>query len=329
MLYSILTRGARVASVAVACAFCTGAAAQDLSWIPREADIEKQVGQYLSKDNRQSALQTGLDAVQKTQEHLSSETAQRGYDIAREGKRRFDQAANAALEDRKAALMKFLGYEEDEPSGLYYLVTWEMPIELLRAYVREARWTGGTLVFRGIPEGRSLSDHILQDYVKLTERGDPVGAPVTLDPRMFDMFEVQTAPTIVLVEDVLQLECDSAVPRSIDRGEELPPLEFKGCSSMKEGRWWKVAGSVTTQWALETMSEAGSAKAAERLEKYKTALRTHRPAVSAVAEDGVTLRGYTGEWEQALTTEDLLETLSQQRESPAAAPWTHLLDNLK
>lgn len=312
----------RVTLSAVLAMAASAAVAQDYSWMPREADIEKQVGQYLDASQRKGAALLGEEVLRQSEEHRKSETAERARTIAKDAKKRFDQAADAALEQRKAALMEFLGYEADEPSGLYYLVTWEMPIELLRAYAREARWSGGQLVFKGIPPGKNVVEHISQDFVRLSEKDDPVGAPASIDPRLFEMFSVQIAPTIVLHEDVRGVDCDAAVPLALEQPDGQPPLPYKGCSPLASGKWWKVAGNVSTQWALEKMASAGSVKASERLDKFKAAIKAYRPDVAKLDDDGRTVMGPSGEWHQALTTEELLKPLQSMQEAQGkSSPW--------
>lgn len=276
----------------------------DRSWMPTQSDIESQVGQYLNKRARQGAADTGAKAVEAARSHYDSAAAQRGFELARQGQRKLHEAASTAVEGKRAALMKFLGYKENEPSGLYFLVTWEMPLELLRAYVREARWAGGIVVFKGIPEGKELAAHLMEDYVKLSDRSDPTGTPITIDPRLFDMFDVKAAPAIVLLENALQNGCDSGVPRAVQLDDETE-VPYRGCSMLPEDTWWKVSGGVTTLWALDYMASAGSAKAGERARLMRTALTQHKPAMAKAAEDGRTLRPYEGEWEQAITTEDM------------------------
>jgi type-F conjugative transfer system pilin assembly protein TrbC len=115
--------------------------------------------------------------------------------------------------------------------NLYILVSFSMPEPLLKALANQARSAGGVLVIRGF-HGNSMPETVAKVY-ELME-----GRPVTwrIDPRVFDDFDVQAVPTIVVVKpNTLRAKCQAADCRGPDD-------------------WGAISGGVTLDYALETIA---------------------------------------------------------------------------
>jgi type-F conjugative transfer system pilin assembly protein TrbC len=78
---------------------------------------------------------------------------------------------------------------------LQIFVSSSLPLGLLKAYAREAKLYGGTLVFRGLPNG---SIHKLTDLVM--DISDEDSGPMQIDDEAFTAFGIKVVPAIVLAK---------------------------------------------------------------------------------------------------------------------------------
>lgn len=282
------------------------ATAGTYDWVPR-GPAEQQLNKLSEADKRK--VMDDIIQMQKVAEGaLNTPEGKRTAEWTKTVKRRMDQLASDDAEGGKRKLLESVGLSADEPSGLFYLVSWSMPIEMLRAYVLEAHWAGGSLVFRGIPPDKKLVEHIMKDYVQLSRQEVGLDAPVNIDPRMFDMFDTRAVPAIVLVDDMNNLECIPGEPTEFRSSLTGKPLSIRKCQAPKE-RWWKVTGGVTTGYALEQMAQAGSKTAAFRLEKFKAAASGNKMPPSP--NDGKTIQPYNGKWEPAFDQKELDQGMAE------------------
>lgn len=282
---------------------CSTGMAADYSWATQEAADKR--FQQLSEEDKRRIMDDAMKMRQLAETAGTTPEGKRAQDWAKKSKRRMDQLASESAESDRKKMRAAVGLAEDEPSGLFYLLSWSMPIEMLRAYVLEAHWGGGQVVFRGVPPDKSLVEHVTKDYVQLSRQGVGLDAPVTMDPRMFDMFAVDAVPAIVLVDNMGELECVSMAPTPV-RGNAKATI--RKCEAPATS-WWKVTGGVTTIYALERMADAGSKAAALRKEKF-IAAASGKPQARTGA-DGTSLQPYAGKWEQAVTESDLIDRKKQ------------------
>lgn len=139
-----------------------------------------------------------------------------------------------------------LGIADGEMSHLYVFVSHDMPVTMLRSYVREAVWSGATLVFRGVKRGWNLTDFINKEAAKLVT-GKGTTAQTIIDPRLFDGYAIAEVPAIVYSEvDERNMVCTET------------------CPGFNESKFWKMSGQVTIDYALEEFEAAGATGAAER-----------------------------------------------------------------
>jgi|GEM_PF-6845297 len=136
---------------------------------------------------------------------------------------------------------------------VYYFVSTSMPESLLRAYARDSVWTGGALVFRGLPPGRNLVWFLRHVAGPLLTDRKAVPA-IVLDPRLFRAFGVDVVPTIVysLVRPAALCAHAQTTGAALLRD---PSAE---CEPAIPNRYWKVEGAVSGVWALRAFARAGA-----------------------------------------------------------------------
>jgi type-F conjugative transfer system pilin assembly protein TrbC len=170
-------------------------------------------------------------------------------------KARADQIASEALQTNRDKVLEFLGIDPDAGHNLYYFVSWNMPLEMLRSYVIEAMWSGGTLIFKGIPPGKDMATFMRTDLQKLVYNKG-AAANVSLDPRMFDAYGVDTVPTIVLTTYRAEFECTGVKPITFEYAGQT--LSYDSCPALDSDKYWKMEGAVTTSYALQAFIDDGA-----------------------------------------------------------------------
>lgn len=206
-------------------------------------------------------------------------------------RRRVDDIADASIADERDKILKFLGIDNDSSTALYYFVTWEMPLELLRSYAVDAMWSGGTLVFKGVPPDKKLSEFILKD-LRLLVYGKDASANISIDPRLYDAYQVTVAPTIVLTKVRGNFTCQGTIKKSFML--EKKQVSYNTCPAIGEEDYSKMAGAVTGLYALQTFLDDGRKEAMPFLDAIAKGMR----------EGQVSKReqiGFAGEWNDVLT----------------------------
>lgn len=249
------------------------------------------------------SMGTGLSAEERAkfeelarvlqEEALRGAQDPRAQEEAVQMARRVDAIANPEMARERDKVLRFLGIDPESEHALYIFVSWSMPLEVLRAYAVEAMWTGATLVFRGVPPGRSIPDFFLQDLSQLVwDKG--ASAAISIDPRLYDAYRITMAPTIVLTRTRDNLVCVGAGERHV-----TPTASFDLCPPVDDTLYLKLSGSVTLDYALETFRSQGWNEA----EVYLAALRRgYPPGVPASKEQ----QPFTGEWKDAISPQDLM-----------------------
>lgn len=220
--------------------------------------------------------------------------AARGAKLANEMKRKVDTIANESLQAERDQVLKLLGIDPSASGGLYYFLSFSMPKELLRSYVAEAMWTGGTVVFRGVSRGRSFQKFVTEDLQSLVY-GKGASANISIDPRLFDAYSIKAVPAIVYAKDRANLMCESNVK----------------CAAVGDDRYFKVSGAVTSDYALRSIISAGGSGAQAHLAALQKGYRTGEAP-------GKFIKPFEGDWKAAITPEDVLDT-QRKREAARAA----------
>jgi type-F conjugative transfer system pilin assembly protein TrbC len=169
---------------------------------------------------------------------------------------------------KKAALRNevfdYLGIKPNE-AAFYVFVSTSMPKALLQAYVAEAQWAGAVLVVRGVPDGMTLAQWIKQ-YGEPVVGEKGVTSGLTIDPILFDLYNVKSIPSIVWdqTDRLFGEDCDTA--ELMKPGEKGKLTKVKSCRPYPDDSYYAVSGAVTLDYALTAFGEAGAAGATKRLE---------------------------------------------------------------
>lgn len=272
-----------------------GMAQAEASAVPQGV-VTSQVGTQLSSAERQKA--EDLANLLASQALSSLHNSPKALDYQKQAAtvaRRADDIANATMAQDRASILKFLGLNPDGESSLFYFVSWSMPVEILRSYVIEAMWAGGTLVFRGIPPDMDLKTYITKQLSDLVY-GKGASAAISLDPRLFDAYEVKTVPTIVYTEDRRNFDCFGVNQKTLVVDKKEIPMYT--CPPLDPSKYWKISGALTTDYALRQIIDAGGKGAKPYLDALAKGFATgEKPPKQQQA--------FTGEWKAAITPADL------------------------
>lgn len=207
-----------------------------------------------------------------------------------------DDIANQAMDTQRNKVLNFLGIDPKKDTALYIFVSWSMPLDVLRSYAIEAMWAGGTLVFRGVPPGKTIREFIMGDLKELAY-GKGASVAISMDPRLFDTYGIASVPTLVLAEDRHNIECTKINKYNFNyKGQSLA---YNQCAEADPHKYWKITGAVTTDFALEQFEKNGSQHAS----RYKAALAKGFATGSKPPKDQ---QGFTGEWKSILTPEEIM-----------------------
>lgn len=221
-----------------------------------------------------------------------------GTDLEKLGKsmsRRADDIANATIANERASVLKFLNIDPAADTSLYYFVSWSMPIEMLRAYVQEAMWSGGTLVFRGIPPNKTLASFLKKElYSLINHKG--ASAMISIDPRLFDLYAIKVVPTLVFSENRESPTC--IIPVSVKKTKAK--TQYTKCAPMSSDKYWKISGALTADYALREIINAGGSRAQVHLDAMAKAAGAD-PRDFAKSKE---LKPFSGNWAEAVTPED-------------------------
>lgn len=212
-------------------------------------------------------------------------------------KNRFDAIADTALSADRDKVLEFLGIDPSGPQTLFYFVSFSMPLEVLRSYTLEAMWAGGTLVFRGVPPGKTVHEFLTEDVSKLAY-GKGAAAHVSIDPRLYDAYKITTVPSIVVSKVMTRVQCAGIEPVQFKVGKL--DASYDKCSPFEEEDYWKVTGNVTSSYAFEVINEQSNGLALP----YAQALAKGLATGTVSKKEQVP---FAGKWEDIISPSDLLE----------------------
>lgn len=268
--------------------------------------------QNLSKEQIEDASKLGQDLARQMLNVYQNNVTPERTRMAEQVKRRVDDIADASIADERDKILKFLGIDNASTTALYYFVTWEMPLEMLRSYAVEAMWSGGTLVFKGVPPDKKLGDFILKE-LRLLVYGKGASANISIDPRLYDAYKVKVAPTIVLTNVRGNFSCQGTIKTEFMVGTQK--VSYNSCPPIDESQYSKMAGAVTTQYALQTFLDDGRKEAKPFLDAMAKGLREGQVAQREQI-------AFTGEWDDVLSP---AAKLQQEQEREAAKRATEML----
>ena len=149
------------------------------------------------------------------------------------------------------AMLSEFGF--DNYSTGYIFVSTSMPDSLIRAYSIEAQNFGFSLVFIGTENESDL----MQGVREFADRFHTSQSNMALeiDPRLFDVFEVDIVPTIVLT-DIKPYSICSEFLTSVHRYDGAE-IDHTVCKPASPDQYCKISGAVHVGWALDYMIRNG------------------------------------------------------------------------
>ncbi len=264
----------------------------DLTLVPQEArplylDASPEDLTKIQNDARELARQiTSSMKVTPTKSDL--ETAAKSMPILRSG----TAIANQALAADRDAVLKALGIDLNKAGSLYVFVSKSMPESLLRSYMKEGMWAGAQLVVRGIPDHQDIGEYLKEQVLTLVQNKG-AGAVLTIDPRLFDAYDIDIVPTIVYSEwnELTGLCLEQAPVPMADSN-----LTYTRCGKAPPNSYWKVSGAVNIAWALTEFEGKG----ASNVKAFKSAM-ARGPSKSS---DGKVQVPYEGNWAAEASVEE-------------------------
>lgn len=146
----------------------------------------------------------------------------------------------------------------------YIFVSESMPRSLIRAYSRDATRLGMSLVFNGFVDKGTTHNKFLDLSKNYHTKRNAMA--VQADTRLFDAFEVDRVPSIV-VTNIASLDiCNDTGPTSAFTYRD-EKYSFQKCNPAPPNRYCKISGSVFTDWGIRTMSEKGCVLASNFINK--------------------------------------------------------------
>jgi type-F conjugative transfer system pilin assembly protein TrbC len=122
------------------------------------------------------------------------------------------------MSSRKAMIIAVLVLITSTPAlagkKLYVFISFSMPESMIHDYLREAKrfpQYDPVAVIRGIPENENLESFIFNKLRHFVATDKTV--PIQLDPRLFDAYGINAAPTLILADEpytCLQNPCQLA-----------------------------------------------------------------------------------------------------------------------
>jgi type-F conjugative transfer system pilin assembly protein TrbC len=294
MLHAVLKRVV-CAAPALVLAFAAGAALAETSRTtpaprampaPRAALTEEQI----------RAAQASAGEIVEQSLRAAQQGLERYRDLGESARRRADDIADTALAQSRQEVLDFLGIDARANASLYYFVSYNMPLPMLRAYAVEAMWAGGTLVLRGVPPGKTLAKFVTEDLRELVyDKG--AAAAISIDPRLFDAYQVKLVPAIVFTTERSNFECAGRNPVPfVHRGQSL---SYDTCPPVDPSRYWKMTGAVTTDYALREFVDAGAEGARAHLTALAKGLATGEGTPKLQ-------QPFAGAWKSALSPDDVM-----------------------
>lgn len=161
--------------------------------------------------------------------------------------------------------MKNMGVDVEKDS-LYVFVSFDMPDKLIQQYLKDSVASGATVVLKGLPpDVKDLGEFFIR-YLKKFRDKNNINPNMQIDPRLFDVYQVERVPTIVYSNRASKDLCtDIYVEETRFREMDLP---LQKCQVEPEDSYIKMSGSVPVKYALEEFIKEG-VDAGQRLDALK------------------------------------------------------------
>jgi type-F conjugative transfer system pilin assembly protein TrbC len=164
--------------------------------------------------------------------------------------------ADKNLASERVRILNAMGIDASV-SG-YVFVSRSMPNSLIRAYSIEAERLGLSLVFRGFSNG-GFNTNYTKEFGRLFHtRSDAMS--IQIDPRLFDVFNIERVPSILLTDIPSLSMCNGQVEKTkFSYSNQI--FDYTRCQKADSDRYCKIDGAVDADWAIKKMSANGCALA--------------------------------------------------------------------
>lgn len=119
--------------------------------------------------------------------------------------------------------------------------------------------------------------------------GKGAAANVSIDPRLFDAYAITTVPTTVFTRVRKDIQCQGVLSIEVP-GEGGQIGSYDMCPALDPANYWKMAGAVTSGYALQAFVDDGALDAKSHLD----ALARGFAGATAPAKEQ---RAFVGKWE--------------------------------
>lgn len=229
---------------------------------PVKLELPPGLAEGISQQQIQDAQALGAEAVRNILDAYNARSKEEDA-FATQTRRRVDTIADEAMETDRKAVLDFLGLDPAAETSLYFFVSWSMPLEMLRSYAVEAMWSGATLVFKGVPPGKELGSFITEDLRQLVY-GKGAAANISLDPRLFDAYEIKSVPSVVFTRVRQDIQCQGIAPVEVPVADGRVG-KYDTCPALDPSNYWKISGAVTANYALQAFIDDGATDASPHL----------------------------------------------------------------
>lgn len=203
-------------------------------------------------------LQAQDSAIARQSERLTHRAVIAAQNAAAEGQMPYKAAAAATgipegpLLKAREKRLKAIDVSDTQGRLYVFVSPTTMPKAMIRAYARDAAWTGAILVVRGLPPHTKLSDFVRDTLLPYAK----AGIALQIDPRLYDAFNITAVPAQVYTTALsTQICARQGVVTEKLAGKQYT---FDDCDRISPNEYWKVTGAVTTLWALRQFRKQGA-----------------------------------------------------------------------
>jgi type-F conjugative transfer system pilin assembly protein TrbC len=154
-----------------------------------------------------------------------------------------------------------------------------MPDKLIKGYIKEAIWSGGTIVINGLlPQYDNLAQ-FMKDKIYPYINYAGIHPPIEIDSKKFQIYNITEVPAIVFSNENKPSSC-------------FGKRQFNGymkCDPIDKTSYWKITGTVSTYYALESFAQNGAP------EKNIKSLLTHYARMTGGINTSQQIKSYNGD----------------------------------
>ncbi|MDA0910100.1 MAG: type-F conjugative transfer system pilin assembly protein TrbC [Proteobacteria bacterium] len=139
-------------------------------------------------------------------------------------------------------------HHDKKTTKIYYFISFSMPESLIKAYLLDAIWTGGSVIIKGILPKYDNIYKFVGDKLKPLVYGNQMAA-IEINPNLFEMYNITKVPSIVVTQNNKLSGCNPLNDTGFSATET--------CAQLPEKSYYKISGNIDTTQQLETIRDAG------------------------------------------------------------------------